>query len=202
MWGICVAVKATSSTSSRPRKTTLKVEVAACGAGDDDAAHQAMVSPMRSHRVEVELRARDLTQDLVGGHPFSPSYHSSRSSESRPLREPVGAELLAGTTAAAPRKPTRAGTRRIEARIDVGEEVASQYSISSPRACTFDVARGHRVEILVRVQLELVEELGRVAADEVESHSAACSRSGRDQRRAAARASESLTRSAASPILR
>src|ERR671937_1589490 len=196
MFGICVAVKATTSYSSRPRYTRLKLWKSRPAAPaistrvlfmhkayarTQDGARVPAPLPTRAltasqrlahalgDRFHLDLGARDLAQELVRRRalPLRPEIAKERAglAGGEPGRPEALSEVVPQLCLERPRAQVRVD---VEAGVDVGEVVRRARLDLRRVAEQLDVPLRHRVGLAVGEELELVEQLRRVPADEEE----------------------------------
>ena len=117
--------------------------------------------------VERERRARHVCEDLVGGGLLALRPQLADERARIPAGEPRIAELLAQVRAHLRlERPRPQVVGRVEAVVDVGEIVGVARVHLQRVAEQLDVARPHRGDVADRVELDLVEELRAVPAQE------------------------------------
>src|SRR5579872_1154124 len=125
-------------------------------------------------RFELDPRAGDVAEEVLGrpAHPLAPQLAQQRARFA--AREPRVAELAAQVCAQLRLERPRAEVRRdVEARVDVAEVVGRARLDLQRVGEQLDVPRAHRLDVVRRVELELVLQLRRVAAyDEQEQRGA------------------------------
>src|SRR5438445_6528866 len=117
----------------------------------------------------LELRAGDLLQELVRGRALAlgPELLQKRARFARgePVRPETRPQVVAELRLECPGAQVRVN---VEALVDVGQVVRGARLDLERVAEQLDVALRHSLERAVAVELELVEQLGRVAAHEEE----------------------------------
>src|SRR6266540_1651412 len=143
-------------------------------AGAEDGAREALRGRERlanplGDRFHLDRRAGDLAQQLVGVHPLALRPELAEERAGVAAREPRVAEALAQESAQLRLERPRAQVRgHVEARVDVAEVVGRARLDLQGVSEQLDVAWLQCGRVVGGVELQLVQQLRAVAADEIE----------------------------------
>src|ERR1043165_4158347 len=142
---------------------------AALGASAGDSDESQMLAHALGHRLELQRRAGDVTEEVLRRPALALSPELAQERAGLTAREPGVAELLAQVCPQLRLERPRAQVcGDVEARVDVAEVVDGARLDLQRIPEQLDVARTHRRQVGGGVELELVEELRAVPADEEE----------------------------------